>query len=157
MSGGLTATVIVVSDSVSSGASEDRSGELLCEGLDNHDVRCLPIVIVPDDVAAIQLAVQAATTDIVALTGGTGVSPRDVTPEAVEPLIEKRLPGVEEAIRSFGLRQNPKAMLSRTLVGTKGATLILCLPGSPSGVADALEAAFPTVLHVFEVFEGRRH
>lgn len=157
MSSGLTGTVVVVSDSVSAGRAEDRSGKILVELLEKQGVACGPIVVVPDDIPAVQNALMAAQSSLIAFTGGTGVGPRDVTPEAIAPLIEKRLRGVEEAIRAFGAKTNPTAMLSRTVVGIRGKSLVLCLPGSPGGVEDAVAAIFPTALHVFDVLEGKPH
>jgi cyclic pyranopterin phosphate synthase len=153
----LTASVIVVSDSVASGLSEDLSGKRLAELLTLHDMDCLEVSVVPDDIERIRNRIEMTQTDLVACTGGTGVGPRDVTPEAVEPLIEKRLSGVEEVIRAYGQTKNPRAMLSRTVVGVIGEQLILCLPGSPAGVEDAMNAVFPSVLHVFEVLNGAKH
>jgi molybdenum cofactor synthesis domain-containing protein len=153
----LTATVVVVSDSVSAGTNQDRSGKLLVDLLKSHGVTCEPIGVVPDDVSLIQNALDRAETDIIAFTGGTGVGPRDVTPEAIAPMIEKRLPGIEEAIRAYGMNKNPRAMLSRAVAGIRGKSLVLCLPGSPSGVEDAVAAVFPTVLHVFDVLENKPH
>jgi cyclic pyranopterin monophosphate synthase len=153
----LSALVIVVSDSVSNGTSEDRSGELLSQLLFAMGLAVQAVEVVPDEIGKIRVAVEEAVADMILLTGGTGVSPRDLTPEAVIPLIEKRLLGVEEVIRAHGIKETPTAMLSRTVVGTKGKQLILCLPGSPAAVQSAVEAVFPTVLHVFDVFEGKRH
>lgn len=157
MSRNITATIIVVSDSVAAGKSEDKSGALLCERLASFDVECKPVVVVPDEIAKIRGAATDAASDIVALTGGTGVGPRDVTPEAIRPLIEKQLEGVEQAIRIAGMIHTPRAMLSRVLVGTAGKKLFLCLPGAPAAVDDAITATFPTVLHVFDVLEERPH
>ncbi len=157
MNAALTGTVVVVSDSVSAGRAEDRSGKLLAELLESHGVVCGQVAIVPDEILAIQTALKEAKTSVIAFTGGTGVGPRDVTPEAVIQLIEKRLNGVEEAIRAYGATTNPRSMLSRTVVGIRGKSLILCLPGSPAGVQDAMAAVFPTVLHVFDVLEGEPH
>jgi molybdenum cofactor synthesis domain-containing protein len=157
VSANLSALVVVVSDSVFQGASEDRSGALLIELLSVQGLRIEPLVMVPDEIDLIQASVRECSADVIVLTGGTGVSPRDNTPEAILPLIEKRLHGVEETIRSHGMKQTPNAMLSRTVVGTRGRQLILCLPGSPAAVKAAVEAVFPTVLHVFDVFDGKRH
>lgn len=153
----LNAMVLVVSDSISRGESKDESGEVLRNGLVSHGLQVSGLIVVPDDAARIQAAILDSTADLVALTGGTGVAPRDLTPEAVLPLLEKRLEGVEQAIRDYGLAKTPLAMLSRTVVGTRGKQLIMCLPGSPKGVQDALDAVFPAVLHVFQVFDGLRH
>ena len=85
------------------------------------------------------------------------MSPRDVTPEALEPLLESRIPGIEEAIRNYGQQRMPYAMLSRSVAGTLGKTLVLALPGSTNGVRESMDAVFPHVLHVFHILKGKNH
>ena len=153
---GLEAVVVVVSDSVSAGGAEDKSGRAIAEALKGMEIAS-EIRVVPDELPAIVAEVERATAGLVILTGGTGLGPRDVTPEAVLPLLDKRLPGVEEAIRAFGQQRTPYAMLSRTVAGLRGGSVVLCLPGSPSGVADAMRAVFPALLHVFDVLAGAKH
>jgi molybdenum cofactor synthesis domain-containing protein len=116
--------------------------------------------IVADAVEAIQAAVThfvGQRVDLLLITGGTGLSPRDVTPEALEPLLDRRIPGVEEAIRSYGQQRLATAMLSRSVAGQIGKTLVLALPGSPAGAAEGMDAVFPALLHAFSVVEGARH
>jgi cyclic pyranopterin monophosphate synthase len=116
--------------------------------------------IIPDDREQIQALAkdfQALGMDLVVFTGGTGLSPRDVTPEALEEIIEKRDLGIEEVIRNYGQQRTPYAMLSRSMAGFAGRTLLLALPGSVSGAAEALDSIFPAVLHVFKVVDGARH
>jgi cyclic pyranopterin monophosphate synthase len=151
------AAVLVVSDRVSRGEAEDRSGVAIRERLERHGgtVRMLPPV--PDERERIADAVRGAEADLVVLTGGTGLGPRDVTPESVAPLLDARLEGVEEAIRAYGQRRTPTAMLSRTVAGRMGEKLVLCLPGSTGGVEDALDAVFPHLLHALHVMEGGGH
>ena len=146
----------MISDSVFAGGAEDKSGALLVEMLTAHGMDCL-LTVVPDEIDRIRAAIETSNAEVIITTGGTGVGPRDVTPEAVEPLLEKRLAGVEEAYRAYSLTKTPFAMLSRSLAGIRKGALILCLPGSPKAVRDAVDCLFPAVLHVFEVQEGMRH
>ena len=88
---------------------------------------------------------------------GTGLSGRDVTPEALEEIIERRIPGMEEAIRSHGQQRTPYSMLSRSIVGTIGNTLVMGIPGSTNGAKESIDAIFPAALHVFRIIGGGRH
>ncbi len=95
--------------------------------------------------------------DMIIFTGGTGLSKRDVTPEALEDIIQRTIPGIEEAIRSYGQNRTPYSMLSRSVAGTIGKTLVLALPGSTNGAKESMDAIFPSVLHVFGILKGERH
>ena len=95
--------------------------------------------------------------DCVITTGGTGLTGRDVTPEALEPILERRIPGVEEAIRKYGQDRMPYAMLSRSVAGTLGNCLVLALPGSTNGAKESMDAVFPNLLHVFKILRGAQH
>lgn len=157
---GLKAAVLVCSDSVSKGLSEDKSGPLAVKLLQQFGLRVADAHIVPDEMEPIQARVRELVkeaTDVVLLTGGTGVSPRDRTPEAVAPLIDTPLDGVMETLRAYGQERMPFAMLSRGVAGFCGNSLIITLPGSPSAVQEAMDALFPQVLHVFKVRKGERH
>jgi molybdenum cofactor biosynthesis protein MoaC len=154
------AAILVCSDTLAAGQGQDRSGEVIREKLIQLGITVAEKRIVADEVTAIQAAAKdfvAQGVDLLLVTGGTGLSPRDVTPEALEPLLDRRIPGVEEAIRSYGQQRLATAMLSRSLAGQIGKTLILALPGSPAGAAEGMDAVFPAVLHVFTVMEGARH
>ncbi len=153
------AGVIVVSDSVSAGRSQDLSGPRAAEVLTSFELAVSTTRVVPDEIEDIRAAVRSMTPelDLLVTSGGTGLSPRDRTPEALEPLIEKRLPGVEETIRAYGQRRAPTAMLSRSLAGTVGSCVVLCLPGSPSGVEDGLRAVLPSLMHASGVLRGEGH
>ena len=156
----LRVAVLVCSDSVSSGKKEDRSGKAISQKLENLGLDISDYSIIPDQIEAIQSSVSKlceAKTDLVILTGGTGLSSRDITPEAVLPLIDRRIPGIEEAIRSYGQQRTPFAMLSRSVVGFKDATLIMALPGSTTGAAESIDAVFPSVLHLFQLLNGFDH
>lgn len=154
------AAILVCSDTLAAGQGQDRSGEVIREKLVQLGITVAEKRIVADEVRAIQAAVKgfvAQGVDLLLVTGGTGLSPRDVTPEALEPLLDRRIPGVEEAIRAYGQQRLSTAMLSRSLAGQMGKTLVLALPGSPAGAAEGMDAVFPALLHAFSVLEGFRH
>ena len=154
------AAILVCSDSLAAGQGSDRSGEVIREKLVQLGITVTEKRIVADEVMAIQaaaIAFVAQGVDLLLVTGGTGLSPRDVTPEALEPLLDRRIPGVEEAIRSYGQQRLATAMLSRSVAGQIGKTLVLALPGSPAGAAEGMDAVFPALLHAFSVVEGARH
>ncbi len=152
--------VVVCSDSISSGTKKDLAGKAIIDGLKGHQVEVNDYTIIRDEVESIQekvLALYADRYDMVILCGGTGLSPRDVTPEAVRPLLDREIPGIAEAARNFGQQHMPYAMLSRSVAGLKGNTLILTLPGSTRGAEETMDALFPFVLHIFKVALGMRH
>ncbi len=154
------AAILVCSDSLAAGNGSDRSGEVIREKLVQLGIIVVEKQIVADAVEAIQAAAThfvAQGVDLLLITGGTGLSPRDVTPEALETLLDRRIPGVEEAIRSYGQQRLATAMLSRSVAGQIGKTLVLALPGSPAGAAEGMDAVFPALLHAFSVLEGARH
>ena len=154
------AAILVCSDTLAAGQGQDRSGEVIREKLVQLGITVAEKRIVADEVGAIQAAAKdfvAQGVDLLLVTGGTGLSPRDVTPEALEPLLDRRIPGVEEAIRAYGQQRLATAMLSRSLAGQIGKTLVLALPGSPAGAAEGMDAVFPALLHAFSVLEGARH
>ena len=156
---GLTASVIVCSDSIFAGKKEDKAGKAIIAHLERYAIPAT-YTIIPDEVADIQSRVKEAVsagTSLVLITGGTGLSPRDVTPEAVRPLLDKEIVGIAETIRSYGQDRTPYAMLSRSVVGTIGNSLVLALPGSTKGATESMEAIFPAVLHIFKVLKGVRH
>lgn len=156
----LRAAVVVCSDTISAGHKEDKAGKAIIIKLESCDVKISEYVIIPDEKDIIQQkakAYQKQGIDIVIYTGGTGLSGRDVTPEALLPILERRIPGIEEAIRSYGQERMPFAMLSRSVAGTIGDTLILALPGSTNGAKESMDAIFPAVLHSFRILKGARH
>lgn len=160
----LPGAVITVSDRVAAGAREDRSGPLAVQLLSEYDVECAAPTVVPDEVGQIRAAVQGAVAGgarVVLTTGGTGVSPRDVTPEAVAGLLRAELPGVAEQIRAAGLASTPLAVLSRGVVGVvgpdPGSALVVCAPGSTGGVRDTVAVVGPLVGHIVDQLLGGDH
>lgn len=156
----ITAAVIVCSDTISAGQKEDKAGKAIIKKLEDCEVSISDYTIIPDEKEQIQQKAkhyQEQGIDLVIYTGGTGLSGRDVTPEALLPLLDRRISGVEEAIRSYGQNRMPYAMLSRSVVGTIKDTMVLALPGSTNGAKESMDAIFPPLLHVFRIFKGARH
>lgn len=154
------AAVIVCSDTISKGHKEDKAGHRIQEILAKWNVEIADYIVIPDEVDDIQRVARkyvADKVDLIVYTGGTGLSPRDVTPDALKPLIEMEIPGIAEAIRSYGMERTPLSMMSRSIVGTIGESLLITLPGSSKGAEESMNAIFPAVLHVFKVFRGQRH
>jgi molybdenum cofactor biosynthesis protein MoaC len=156
----LTAGVIVCSDTISAGKKEDKAGKAIISKLEQHRVSIHDYSVIPDEPEVIQKKVRylcEAGCSLVILTGGTGLSRRDMAPEALRPMLDREIPGVAEAIRSYGQLRTPYSMLSRSVAGLIGNTLVLALPGSTRGAAESMDAVFPAVLHVFRIIEGARH
>ena len=156
----VNAAVVVCSDSVSTGENDDKSGKAIEKALHKWDVKVDDYSVIPDNIEQIQkslLSREKKGFSIVIFTGGTGLSPRDVTPEAIKPLLDKTIPGVEESIRSYGQNRTRYAMLSRSIVGIKKSTLVLALPGSKKGALESINAIFPEVLHLFDILKGSKH
>lgn len=156
----LDVAVIVCSDSVSEGKKADRAGVKIVSKLNEFGLEVTNYKIIPDEILVIQETIKKLkenTTDLIVLTGGTGLSKRDVTPEALIPLLDRRIPGIEEAIRSYGQDRTPYAMLSRSIVGFVENTLVIALPGSTNGASESIDAIFPSVLHLFKIIKGFNH
>ncbi len=157
----IKAGVLVISTSTYEGSREDKSGRVIQEFLKNQPVEVVEYKVVPDDRAQIEQTLQewadARGLDLIFTTGGTGLGPYDLTPEATRAVIEREVPGIAEAIRRHGKDRTPFAMLSREVVGVRGKTLIVNLPGSSRGAKESLEALFPGLLHAFPMLWGGGH
>lgn len=156
----LKTAVLVCSDSISKGISEDKSGKRIVEKLAAFEITVSDFGITADNKAIIQEKVKswcATNFDLILITGGTGLSPRDVTTEAIEELIDREIPGIAETARNYGQQRIPTSLLSRSIGGLICNTLVITMPGSTGAVTEYIDALFPHVLHVFSVMEGGRH
>ena len=155
------AMVLTASNRAAAGVYEDRSGQVLAEGLTQLGFDVEGPHVRPDDAAELEAVLRAAVDasfDVVLTTGGTGLSPTDVTPEATRAMLEREAPGIAEAVRRYGADNGvPTAVLSRGLAGTAGRALIVNLPGSTGGVRDALAVLGPLLPHVVSQLRGGDH
>jgi len=154
----LTAGILTISDRGSRGEREDESGKAIKRLLAPLDARLVKYDIVPDEKEIIsQKLIQWADEEgieLIVTTGGTGLSPRDVTPEATLAVVERMVPGFAEVMRAESMKKTPMAMLSRGVVGIRGGSLIINLPGSPRAVQECLEVILPALPHAMEVLKG---
>lgn len=151
------AAVLTVSDRVARGEAEDRSGPALADGLAAAGWTVAERAVVPDEapeIAATLTRWADGGVPLILTTGGTGLSPRDVTPDATRQVVEREIPGIAEALRAASLGETPHAMLSRGIAGVRGATLIVNLPGSPRAVAGALGILAPVLDHALRLVAG---
>jgi len=155
----MNAAVLTISDSAHRGERQDLSGPLLAQRLRDLGWNIVLTEILPDDAPRITARLRALTSDLsihaLFTTGGTGVAPRDVTPEAVRPVLSKEIPGLGELMRLEGLKKTPRAVLSRSIAGLAGSTLVLTLPGSPKGAIESLDAVAHLLPHILELAAGR--
>ena len=151
--------ILTISDSCHEGTREDRSGPAIAKRIVQAGWQQALAEVLPDDKVQIATRLRALSAEglaeVILTTGGTGVSPRDVTPEAVRSVIEKEIPGCGELMRSEGLKVTPLASLSRSLAGTLGSTLIVALPGSPKGAVESLDAIVGLVPHIVDLLHGK--
>ncbi len=154
----LRAAILTVSDRSAQGLRNDASGPKLIEMLQSLGIEVAWSAVVPDDEDAISKMLISwaddSGADLILTTGGTGLSPRDVTPEATMAVVERFVPGMAEAMRMASLRKTPHAMISRAVVGVRGTTLIINLPGSPKGAIENLEAVLPALEHAIAKIQG---
>ena len=158
----LRAKLLTVSDSAFRGEREDLSGQAVRRVLEQHKLQVLMNEVVPDELDAIEKRLGAwckePDVDVILTTGGTGVGPRDVTPEATRPLLEREIPGLAELMRAEGIKKTRRAALSRGLAGVSQGKLILNLPGSPRGAGDSLESVVELLPHIVDLIRGKtRH
>lgn len=155
----LRAKILVLSDAVAGGRREDRSGPAVREALEAHGWTVLACEVLADEFEQIRQRLEAWTDaggfDALFTSGGTGLSPRDVTPEATRAAIEKEIPGIAEWMRSTGASRNRRALLSRGIAGVRKGILIINLPGSPRGARESLESILEVLPHATDIAQGR--
>lgn len=154
-------SVVTISDSVSSGKYEDRSGPAVAARCRQLEWEVISSAVLPDERAAIgahlKKLADAAEVDLILTTGGTGLGPRDVTPEATLAIAERLIPGFPEHMRAEGQKKTNRALLSRGVAAVRGSTIIINLPGSPTGAVESLDAIAELLPHSVAVLHGARH
>jgi len=152
----ITAAILTLSDKGSRGEREDTGGPLIKEMLKTLSADVLHYEIIPDekDLIKEKLIDYSKSVDLIITTGGTGLSPRDVAPDATLEVIDRQIPGIAEAMRLEGLKKTNRAMLSRAVAGVRGRTLIINLPGSPKAVKEGLDAILDVIPHAIEKIKG---
>jgi molybdenum cofactor synthesis domain-containing protein len=157
----LSLGILTISDRAAAGEMEDAGGPAVAEALRHGDWQVTQRAVVPDDGERISSVLQTwcdeLHLDVIFTTGGTGLGPRDVTPEATLSVANRPVPGIAETIRAASLRQTPHAMLSRGVAAVRGTTLLINLPGSPRGAAEGVEVVRPILEHAVATLHGGRH
>lgn len=153
--------VVTISDTVARGERTDASGPAVVARCKELGWPVASTHLIPDDSAEIQALLRGLAdgekVDMILTTGGTGLGPRDMTPEATQAIADKMIPGFAEEMRRKGLEKTPKAILSRSSAAIRGTTLILNFPGSPKGAVESLDAIAPLVVHAIQIIHGARH
>ncbi|MFC2008896.1 molybdopterin adenylyltransferase [Chloroflexota bacterium] len=151
--------VLTISDRSSRGERADTSGEVIAEVMARHDADVTVYALVPDEQALISRRLlewaDSGAIDLIVTTGGTGLGPRDVTPEATLAIVDRVVPGLAEAMRADSLKKTPHAMLSRAVCGARGTCLVINLPGSPEAVRECLDTIMPALPHAVDTMQGR--
>jgi len=154
-------SVLTISDSVAAGKAEDRSGPSVMARCRELGWKIVSSSVRADDRAAIEVFLKETAdsndADVILTTGGTGLGPRDVTPEATAAVIERLIPGFSEQIRAVGVQKTPRAVLSRGAAGVRGKTIIVNLPGSPKGAVESLDVIADLLPHAVSIIHGARH
>jgi len=154
-----TVGILTISDKGSRGERQDKSGEAIREIFSAMDVRIVNYDVIPDEkdviIETLEDWADEDNLDVVITTGGTGLTPRDVTPEATLAVVDRVVPGFAEAMRAESAKKTPHAMLSRAVAGTRGKCLIINLPGSPKAVRECLEVILPALPHAVETLKGQ--
>ncbi len=157
----LRAAVLVMSDTAAAGTKQDLSGRLIEERLKDEGLTIEDYKVIPDDepliIGALSRYADELRLDLVVTTGGTGLGPRDTTPEAMAKVVEHTIPGIAETLRAYGQARTPNSMLSRGIAGVRGKTIIINLPGSKRAVVESLDALFPGLFHAFTMLRGGEH
>jgi molybdopterin adenylyltransferase len=150
--------ILTASDKGARGEREDLSAQVIREMVQDIGGQVVEYVVVPDEYSLVSehltRLVDELNLDLILTTGGTGLGPRDVTPEATRSVIDREVPGLAEAMRAISMKKTPRAMLSRAMAGTRGQSLIINLPGSPKGVRECLEAVIDVLPHALEILRG---
>ena len=153
--------ILTISDRCSRGEREDLSGKVIRELIKNLPLQVVKYEIIPDEVDIIKAKLidysDKLKVDLVLTDGGTGFTPRDVTPEATRAVIDKEVPGIAEAMRSGCFKASPRAILSRAVAGMRGRTLIINFPGSPKAVKESLEVIMDIIVHALDMIAGQDH
>ena len=152
--------ILVLSDRISAGTFKDRSGEILKEGFSQSGCQISQFKIISDNPDKLKTTIENWRNEgieLIITSGGTGLSPRDITVKTLDPLFDKRLQGVENALHLYGQKNTRRAMLSTLAAGTIGNTLVICLPGSPGAAKDSIQVLIPEIFHAFDMIQSKGH
>ncbi|MBK9282970.1 MAG: bifunctional molybdenum cofactor biosynthesis protein MoaC/MoaB [Sphingobacteriaceae bacterium] len=155
---GLNSAIIIVSDSIANGKKEDKGGQIILKAIQKHELNNIAYDIIPDDqiLLASKIKEYVNKTDLIIVSGGTGFTKKDKTPETLKELMDSEIPGIMEWARSYGQNRTPYAMFSRGLSGIINQTMILAIPGSTNGAKETIDALFPYVLHGFKMLKHKK-